>query len=127
MEAAKCTKASHHHLADSSSFGKMRLALKRFKLEAEEDDAGKHCVFEYLLTDGTGISSGDHRGSVAGFCLVSWEGKLIYFCLSDCEMMTQPDSTIQFYQESSLKLVQFQLVRNQQSIMCMKTENLVCF
>lgn len=78
----------------------MRLALRRFKLEAEEDAAVKHCVLEYFLTDGTGISSSEHRGSVAGFCLVSWEGKLIYSCLSDCEMMTQPD-----FRSNSIKKV----------------------
>lgn len=49
----------------------MRLALKRFELEAEAA-AAKHCVLEYLLTDGTGITGGDHRSSVTGvlFALV---------------------------------------------------------
>lgn len=58
----------------------MRLALKRFECEADAA-AVEHCVQEGLLTDGIGMSGGDHRGSVMGFCLVLREGKLIHFCL----------------------------------------------
>lgn len=68
----------------------MRLALKRFELEADAA-AAMHCVQEGLLTDGTGISGGDHRSSVMGFCLVLREGKLIHFYLRDCQTMTRPD------------------------------------
>lgn len=46
---------------------------------------------ESLLTDGSGISGGDHGSTVTGFCLALREVKWIHFCVSHCQMMTQPD------------------------------------
>lgn len=47
----------------------MSLALKRFELEAEAA-ATNHHACDYLLTDGTEISGGDHRSSIMEFYLV---------------------------------------------------------